>query len=115
MMNMNKEEDNCPCKYLKDYDIEDERNNGLVEDFDESHNMNFDLDLGVIANNCDQSVKYGNSFQDFQKNSNLDFEIMLNDQGDTDRVAIMVDRSSRETRKEGGEYFTVSQKEEEQY
>lgn len=44
-------------------------------------NMNFDLDLGVIANNCDQSVKYGNSFQDFQKNSTLDFEIMVNDQG----------------------------------
>ena len=38
---MNKEEDNCPCKYLKDYDIEDERNNELVEDFDESHKYEF--------------------------------------------------------------------------
>lgn len=67
-----KEEDNCPCKYLKNHDNEDERNNELVEDFDEIHNMNFDLNLGIINNNnCDQSVKYGNSFQDFKKNSNL--------------------------------------------
>lgn len=67
-----KEEDNCPCKYLKNHDNEDERNNELVElDFDEIHNMNFDLDLGIINNNCDQSVKYGNSFQDFKKNLNL--------------------------------------------
>lgn len=67
-----KEEDNCPCKYLKNHDNEDERNNELVElDFDEIHNMNFYLDLGIINNNCDQSVKYGNSFQDFKKNLNL--------------------------------------------
>jgi hypothetical protein len=58
-----KEEDNCPCKYLKNYYNEDERNNELAEDFD--------LDLGIINKNCDQSVKYGNSYQDFKKNSNL--------------------------------------------